>query len=184
MHSYRGLGRIPRDIHKAGDPSRRILLDQLPRLLRGYGHSLDPAWAAVVVVVDLDLRDCKSFKQELLDVLNACNPRPNTLFRIAIEELEAWLLGDRNAVKAAYPGARDSVLNNYAQDSICGTWEVLANIVHPGGSKQLGRLGWPHIGKAKYCWATNIASQMNVDRNQSPSFQVFRDGVRRLAECS
>ncbi len=182
VHPYRGIGRIPKNIHKAGDPSKRILLGQLPRLLRGYGRSLDPAWAAVVVVVDLDRRDCESFKHELLEVLNACDPRPNTLFRIAIEEIEAWFLGDRNAVRAAYPRAKDAVLNRYSQDSICGTWEVLANIVHPGGAARLSRQGWPHIGEAKYCWATNIASKMNVDANLSQSFRVFRDGVRRLAK--
>ena len=44
-------------------PEKRILLDQLPRLLRGYGKSL-PDSCAVVVVVDLDKRDCMEFKRE------------------------------------------------------------------------------------------------------------------------
>ena len=121
------------------------------------------------------------FKQELLDFLQACNPRPSALFRIAIEESEAWLLGDRRAVEAAYPRAKISVLDNYMQDSICGTWEVLADTVYPGGSSGLKKLGYPEIGKAKCGWAKDIAPHMNVDRNRSASFQVFRDGVRRLA---
>ncbi|MDE2905909.1 MAG: hypothetical protein OXQ28_07470, partial [Acidobacteriota bacterium] len=123
LHPYKGIGRIPANLHEAPNPKTRLLLHHLPALLRGYGRSLAGADACVVVVADLDDRDCIAFKKDLVDVLNACNPRPRTLFRIAIEESEAWLLGDRDAVKAAYPNARDSVLNGYVQDSICGTWE-------------------------------------------------------------
>ena len=133
------------------------------------------------MVVDLDDRNCVAFKDELLAVLDACGPRPPTLFRIAIEESETWLLGDRAAVKAAYPLAKDSVLDDYKQDDICGTWEVLADAVHAGGSAALMKSGWPAPGEAKCEWAEKIAPFMDPDRNQSPSFQAFRDGVRRLA---
>ena len=177
---YKGLGRIPRNMHGLTDPRRRILLDQLPRILRGYGRSL-PDPAAVIVVVDLDDKDCIAFKGELLDVLNACNPRPKALFRIAIEESEAWLLGDREAVKAGFPYTKEPVLDSYVQDSICGTWEVLADAIHPGGSARLKGLGYPDIGIAKSEWAKAIAPMMDVDRNRSKSFQVFRDAVRNLA---
>ena len=122
IFSYKGIGRMPKDLRGATDPQKRILLDRLPRLLRGYGKSLKDSPAAVVVVVDLDDKDCLVFKQEMLDILDTCNPQPLTLFRIAIEEGEAWLLGDRNAVKSAYPRAKDQILNAYHQDSICGTW--------------------------------------------------------------
>ena len=181
IRAYRGIGRIPRNLHSVTDPKARILLDQLPRILQGYGKRLQDFPAAVVVVVDLDDKDCIKFKQDLLDVLNACNPRPNTLFRIAIEEGEAWLLGDRAAVKSAYPDAKDTVLNNYVQDSICGTWEVLADAIHPGGSSYLKALGYPLAGIAKCEWAGEIAPYMDIDANKSKSFQVFRDGVRNLA---
>ena len=182
---YKGIGRIPKNLRGVTDPSKRILLDRLPRILQGYGRSLKDIGylAAVVVVVDLDDRDCMTFKQELLDVLNACNPRPRTLFRIAIEESEAWLLGDRDAVKAAYPGAKDSVLDGYEQDSICGTWEVLADAVHPGGSARLRKSGYPAAGVAKCEWAESIAPHLDVDRSRSRSFQVFRDGVKALAQA-
>ena len=157
-----------------------LKLTTLPSVLRAYGKSLDDS-SSVVVVVDLDDKDCIKFKQDLLDVLNACNPRPKTLFRIAIEESEAWLLGDRAAVKSAYPNTKDAVLNNYVQDSICGTWEVLADAVHPGGSTPLKKLGYPAAGIAKCDWAREIAPHMDIESNQSKSFQVFRDGVRNLS---
>ena len=179
IHAYKGIGRIPRNLRGVTDPKARILLDRLPSILQGYGKSL-PDTASVVVVVDLDDKDGIKFKQELLDVLNACYPRPKTLFRIAIEEGEAWLLGDRAAVKSAYPNAKDAVLDNYVQDSICGTWEVLANAVHPGGSQPL-KVGYQVAGKAKSDWAREISPHMDINENKSKSFQVFRDGVRNLA---
>ena len=181
MHSFRGKGRLPDNLYEAPSPKNQQLLNNLPSLLRGLGRSLEESTSAVVVVVDLDDDDCLKFKQDLLDVLNTCNPRPRTLFRIAIEESEAWLLGDRPAIRAAYPNARDAVLSAYAQDSICGTWEVLADAVHQGGAARLRQLGFPADGEAKCDWARNIAPRMNVDSNQSKSFQVFRDGVRNLA---
>ena len=180
MHFYKGIGRLPTNLRGVTNPSSRILLDQLPRILRGYGMSLSES-SAVLVVVDSDDWDCVAFKQELLGVLNACNPRPKTLFRIAIEECEAWLLGDRAAIKSAYSNAEDSVLNNYVQDSVCGTWEVLADAVQPGGSSTLKKLGYPATGIAKCDWAGKIAPHLDVNKNQSKSFQVFRDGVRNLA---
>ena len=165
IHRYKGISHLLKD---------------LPSTLQAFGKSL-PNSSAVVVVVDSDDRDCIKFKQDLLDVLKACNPRPKTLFRIAIEEGEAWLLGDRAAVKAAYLSAKEAILNNYVQDSICGTWEVLADAVHPGGSTHLKALGYPVAGEAKCEWAREIAPHMDVDSNKSKSFQVFRDGVRKLA---
>ena len=189
IRAYSGIGRLPKDLRSTGgtDKKKRLLLNRLPQLLRGHGKSLQDN-SAVIVVVDLDTKNCLAFKQELLDKLAECNPLthlylPRTLFRIAIEESEAWLLGDRNAVKSAYPKARDSVLNDYKQDSICGTWEVLADAVHPEGSKLQGlkKVGYPEVGIAKCDWARAIAPHINVDQNQSKSFQVFRDGIRKLA---
>ncbi len=89
--------------------------------------------------------------------------------------------GDRDAVKATYPCAKDSALDSYRQDSICDTWEVLADAVRTGGFKALKKAGWPAAGVAKCQWAREIAPHMVPDRNRSPSFRAFRDGVRRLA---
>ena len=181
IHAYKGIGRLPKNLRGKTDPRKRILLDRLPKILRGYGKSLQTFSSAVIVVVDLDRKDCRTFKQELLGVLKVCNPAPTTLFRIAIEEGEAWLLGDRNAVVTAYPNARVNVMNNYAQDSICGTWEILAGAVYPGRAAALERAGWLVTGVAKCEWAEKITPHMDVDGNLSPSFRVFRDGLRRLA---
>ena len=180
MHSFKGLGHIPRNLRGATNPRNQKILHNLPRLLRAYGKSLDDA-SSVIVVVDLDDRDCINAKQDLLSTLAPCHPCPRTLFRISIEEMEAWLLGDRDAVTAAYPQADTQALNTYAQDSICGTWEVLANAVHPGGSKDLRHKDYREAGIGKCEWARKIAPHMVLGRNRSPSFRAFVDGVRRLA---
>jgi hypothetical protein len=177
VHHYKGIGRIPQGLGKA-DPAKRILLELLPRMLQGYGRT--PGIDAVVVVVDTDKRDCKVFLQELNAMLANCNPKPQTLFRLAIEEIEAWLLGDRQALLAAYPKAKVSLLNHYQQDSACDTWELLADAVYPGGRAALKSFGGPHAGHAKHEWAGTIGPRMNIESNLSPSFCKFRDGLRRL----
>ena len=179
---YKGIGKIPKDLKGKTDPRKRILLDRLPKLLKGHGKSFQNYPGVVIVVVDLDNKNCQTFKQEMLDILKECNPPPTTLFRIAIEEGEAWLLGDREAIKAAYPNAKDNVLNTYTQDSICGTWEKLADAIYPGGARKLKKIGYPVIGQAKCEWAEKIAPHLDVNNDKSKSFQVFRDAIRKLAD--
>ena len=103
LKAYKGIGRIPPGLTAKADPAKRMLLDQLPKLLQGYGKT--PGIDAVVVVLDTDRRDCKDFLQELKSVAEGCKPAPSTLFRLAVEEMEAWYLGDREALMKAYPRA-------------------------------------------------------------------------------
>lgn len=179
VHAYKGIGRLPKGLKGGSDPAKRALLDQLPRLLAGYGKT--PGIDAVVVLLDSDERNCKEFLQELKGLLGRCDPAPDTLFRLAIEEMEAWYLGDRPALLAAYPRARKDVLGRYVQDSVCGTWELIADAVHPGGAAAVKKAGWPLPGQLKHEWAARISPHMDVAANQSPSFCRFRDGLRRLA---
>lgn len=187
VFGYKGIGRkIPENLRDQTDPSKRVLLHRLPQLLRGRGRT-HAAYstlysAAVIVVCDLDGECLKTFRQKLYAVLDACNPRPETRFCIAVEEGEAWLLGDISAVKTAYPKARSTVLARYENDSICGTWEILADAVCKGGLKALKSQGYPAIGKEKSAWAENIAPHMDIDNNASPSFQYFLKKIRELIE--
>ncbi len=180
VHAYKGIGRIPQGLRPKSDAQKRILLDQLPRLIRGYGRTLTEYEAILIIVCDLDDRCLKAFRHELLDLVTACYPAPETYFCIAIEEAEAWYLGDRAALKAAYPHVKDRILGTYSQDSICGTWEKLADAIVSGGSQNLAKLGWQSVGQEKSVWAARIAPQMDVNNNDSPSFGYFRDKLRRL----
>lgn len=181
---YRGIGRIPKNLKSGIEANKRILLARLPSLLRGYGKTFadyPPDYpAAVILVCDLDDKCLKTFRQELFSVLNACNPKPDTRFCIAIEEGEAWLLGDIPAIKAAYPKAKDNVLDRYKNDDICGTWELLADAVSQGGANGLKKKGWPAVGQEKSIWAERIAPHMDVAINTSPSFCYFQKKIREL----
>lgn len=176
IHSYKGIGKIPEGMRTVQDPAKRLLLDQLPRLLSGYGRTYRNRHNknVVIVVCDLDNKNRDDFLDELRKILNACNPAPQTNFCLAIEEGEAWLLGDINAIKTAYPKAKDSILNSYRNDSICGTWELLADAIYSDGSKKLKKLGFAEIGKQKSEWAENICPYMDVNNNKSPSFNEFK----------
>lgn len=178
MHSYKGIGQIPKKMNAGGDPAKRILLDRLPKLLRGYGKT--PAIDAVIVVLDSDRRNCADFLSELKALVAGCDPAPKTMFRLAIEEMEAWYLGDQQALRAAYPSAKADVLGRYVQDSVCDTWELLADAIHPGGSAAIKKAGWPLPGQIKCEWAEKIGPLLEPDRNISPSFGKLRDGLRCL----
>src|SRR4028119_145966 len=184
IHHYKGLGHIPKGSKSASEAKKRILLDQIPRLVQGIGQTFSqypPDYPAVLIVIcDLDDRCLSTFRRELLDVVDKCNPQPKTQFCIAIEEGEAWYLGDFAAIKAAYPKAKEAVLNSYTNDSICGTWEKLADAVFSGGKQKLSKQGWQEVGEEKSKWANNIAPHMDVDNNLSPSFCYFRDKLRDL----
>jgi len=166
---YKGIGRIPKGLRPNSDADKRILLDQLPRLLRGFGKN--PHSGVIIIICDLDDRDKTQFEQELENVLNSCAPKPNAFFCLAVEEFEAWYLGDLNAVVKAYPNAKNSVLNKYKNDEICGTWELLADAVCKGGSKALSAKGWQAVGEQKSIWAKEISPHMAINENKSPSFQ-------------
>lgn len=183
IHSYKGLGILPQDLTGTVDPEKRILLDRLPSLLRGYGKSL-ANYGAVVVVVDNDARDCGAFRQELVNILNQCQPAPKTAFCIAIEEIEAWLLGDKDAIRGAYPAAKKAVLDSYIQDSICGTWEVLADALSSEKATGLKKIGFAEVGKRKSEWAKNISPLIDIDQNKSDSFRYFIKKVKELAELA
>jgi hypothetical protein len=176
---YKGLGHLPKDLKPKSDASKRILLDRLPQLLRGYGKVPDLGY--IIIICDLDDRNEKQFLSELNGILNSCNPKPNTCFCLAIEEVEAWYLGDLVAVRKAYPRAKDAILNGYINDSICGTWELLADAVCKGGSRALVKEGWQAIGKQKSVWAEEISPHMNVESNISPSFRNMLLQLRGIA---
>lgn len=185
IHAYKGIGHIPKNMSKEPNPSHRILLDRLPRILQGYGRTYpqnSSMYSAVIIVVcDLDDKCLKIFRDELFGILNSINPQPETRFCIAIEEGEAWLLGDMTAVKAGYPKARQAVLDSYENDSICGTWEKLADALYSGGSLKLKRQGWQAVGTEKSRWAAAITPHMDVENNRSPSFIYFKNTLRGLA---
>jgi hypothetical protein len=168
--------------HKGVD----ALLAKLPMLLAGFGrtHAGYPKDypAAVVVVCDLDRKNKREFVAKLESIVGAIErEKPDAHFCLAIEEGEAWLLGDQAAIRAAYPEADEGVLAKYRQDSICGTWELLADALYLGGHEALLAKDYGTVGAEKYQWAAKIAPLVEVGRNVSPSFGRFRKCLEDLA---
>lgn len=56
--AYKGIGRIPKNLANTGDASKRMLLEQFPKILCGYGNTFAKYpvnhQAAVIIVCDLD----------------------------------------------------------------------------------------------------------------------------------
>lgn len=182
LHSYKGIGRIPGNLKSAKTIRNRQLLEQLPRLLSGFGRTYQ-SWGSImsgytVVVCDLDDRNIRNFKTQLTNVLSFCTVQPETRFCFAIEEGEAWFLGDIQAIKKVYPKVNMHVMHSYTQDSICGTWEVLANAI--GFSRRDAT--YQDVGLEKRIWAEKITPHLIIEDNKSSSFHFFCDTIRKILE--
>ena len=177
IHSYKGAGRIPENLKPKSGADKRILLDRLPRLLKGFGKASLDYQPIIIVVLDLDNKNRVEFQKDLINVLDSCSPKPRAYFHFAIEKLEAWYLGDLPAIRGAYPAAKTDILSGYENDSICGTWELLADAIYSGGHKALSKNGWMAVGKEKSVWAANISPLMKIENNLSPSFNLLCSGL-------
>ena len=178
---YRVMAELPRKQAKTL-PWDVILFQTLDIQLRAYSKALVRKNSVVVIVVDLDSRRLGPFRTKLESLFQMNAPNLEGGVRLAVEEIEAWILGDKAAVRRAYPLVKEYILTSYEQDSVCETWEVLADAVFHGGSERLAEFGYPQIGREKCRWAENIGQYMDVDTNHSPSFRAFRDLLRRWAD--
>ena len=128
--------------------------------LKGFDKSLQGYEACIIVVLDNDNRDNKEFESQLQKQAELAMISIDHAFCIAVEEMEAWLLGDKDALFKAYSNARESKYKEYQQDSICGTWEFLADIIYKGGINNFRKEcpTYREVGKYKAEWAMKIGS--------------------------
>ena len=183
--SFKGIGGFTKK-NTVKETKSGKLLNDLATFLRGFNKSLQNIPAVIIVVLDNDTRNTEAFLAELTQVANQNMIIVDHVFCIAVEEVEAWLLGDEAAILAAYPSAKLQQLHAYVQDSICGTWEVLADVVYPGGVSRLKKDCPTYIekGKCKSEWARKIGVYMDMSRNISPSFNNFITEInKRLASA-
>ena len=150
------------------------ILREIPRRLRAYSQWMPANWR-IVVLVDEDREDCEALKARLVETARAARLADRVLCRIVVEELEAWFFGDIEALRAAYPRVPATLCERKKYrdpDAIKGgTWEALDRLLRKSGYKG---------GLLKTEAAKRIAQHMEPDRNRSPSFQVFRKGLRRI----
>jgi hypothetical protein len=170
IHPHQGKGRLPGDPDARVDPRRRGLLDQLPAKLRAFGQDLDSKTDRVLVLVDADDDDCEELKDRLAALKERIHPCPEVMFRIAVEETEAFYLGDVNAIRKAFRSVKLSAMKDYEQDAPdVGTWEIFRDVI--GASDE-----------DKVEWATQIAPCLSKDplKNKSPSFRHLCGAMRKL----
>lgn len=180
IHGFKGIGKIPSAVNTASEVKSKRLLTDLPMYLKGMDLSLRnmPGKTAIFVVLDSDDEDCAALKRNLTDMYDKLGLSIQVFFCITVEEMEAWLLGDSEALLRAYPSAKRQVLQKYVQDSIAGTWECLADAVYKGGVRALKKnSSYFEIGKFKCECAKHIGAYMDIRNNASPSFRYF---IRKL----
>ena len=185
--SFKGIGHLK----KTGDLLERktgSLLNDLRMYLRAFDRKFSRMKeVSIVIVLDNDMRDVKRFREDLELLAIESMVFTDHVFCIAVKEMEAWLLGDIEAIEAAYPHIRKSVIKNYNQDGLEDTWEVLADAVYKNGLKGLRKKAdnaYTEIGKAKAEWADRIGGFMNLECNRSPSFQYFITSIKSRIEAS
>jgi hypothetical protein len=149
------------------------LLDLLPAKLRAYSEVLDPTSNLVVVLMDSDEADPADLRSDLERLCARSAPGLRCVVGLSTEEMEAWLLGDPQALLAAYPDADRTALSAYRQDSVCGTWEWMARVILKNRATALIREGYPLVGIRKREWADRISPHLDPSRNRSPSFRRF-----------
>ena len=160
------------------------LLHRLPALLKNYARRLphEPD-LRVVLLMDADA-DCLKAKQKLEKlVADAQLPTKATappgqpfriLTRLAVAELEAWFLGDRAAVQAAYPRIHSHHFKGVRRDvdTLPDAWETLHRVLQKGGYYPTSYL--------KREAAEAIAAHLDPARSTSPSFRYFCAGLALL----
>jgi Domain of unknown function (DUF4276) len=93
---------------------KRRMLQRLPKRLQAYAKRLrEGEKLRLVVLLDRDDDDCRELKGCLESMARAAGLSTKTaphgdgsffvVNRLAIEELEAWFLGDGDAIRAAFP---------------------------------------------------------------------------------
>ncbi|MFM6219521.1 MAG: DUF4276 family protein [Dolichospermum sp.] len=156
--------------------SKDRLLKRLPERMKAYANFIPDDWR-IVILVDEDRSDCQELKKKLYNASSVVTQKKGNivLHRIVVEELESWFIGDVAAIRTEYekiPASLSQQAKFRDPDTIKGgTWEELDKI--------LKRYGY-ETGLQKMDFAQKVSPHMDVENNQSRSFQVFRDGLRRM----
>lgn len=146
---------------------KRDLLQSIPRKLRAW-H--EPG-TRFVVIIDNDSRNCEELKTEILASCRESG-RDDALIRIACQELEAWYLGDPEALAAAF--GEPKLLERLRKakfrdpDTLQRPSDELAQLV-PAFQKVSG--------------ARAVAAHIDRARNRSQSFKVFAAGIDQIAKA-
>jgi len=94
IKSYKGIGKFKRGSNAINIKSEQ-LLNELPKRIRAFHFALcDRANVSLFIIVDNDNRPTDDFSKQLESAVRDNNITIDRVFCIAVEEMEAWLLGD------------------------------------------------------------------------------------------
>jgi hypothetical protein len=148
---------------------KQDLQKSIPRKVKTFATFYDPT--GIVILHDQDSHDCKQLKHDLIMLCQAANnpinPSP-ILIRIACRELEAWYLGDLNAIQAAYPRFQAQKFVNKAKfrnpDNLNNAAQELQKIM-------------PEFQKRASAKAIAPYLDLDPNNNKSESYRQFIVGI-------
>jgi len=154
---------------------KQRLLDRLPGVFRSVAQQrhID----RVIVVVDGDRDDCVELKAQIRTMADAAGltrrdadtQATRLRIRLAMRELEAWFLGEPDAIFSAYPRIRGRDLpgSRVDIDALSRPSEALA--------RALVQRGYSDGRVSKVESALRIAPFLDIDasRNRSHSYRLF-----------
>ena len=138
----------------------------LPRKLKAWRNP----HARFLIIRDNDSGDCVEHKQHLQKIVRDSGREGQSIVRIICQELEAWFLGDRQALHDA--GILEVNVNHASirgdVDQIVKPSQKLDRLIVQGYEKRVG--------------AHTVSSHMRVSRNTSRSFQNTMEALEKLAK--
>jgi hypothetical protein len=153
--------------HQGKQDLEKALRTSLPSISKMPG-------AKILVTRDQDSDDCVLLKQRLDDIIRN-NISCDYYIRIVCKELEAWFLGDLNAISNAYPRF---IPVKYSSKS---TFRDVDKISSP--SKYLLKIV-PELKKKstlpKMIVSETIAPHLSIDKNRSKSFMNTLAAINKL----
>ena len=144
---------------------RSDLEKSIPRKLRAWR---EPG-VRFVILRDNDGDDCVRLKRRLVQSCQQAG-RPDTVVRIVCQELEAWYLGEPDALADAFGNERPT--RNRSQGALSSSGHSSATL---GGSSRRLVPGFRKVSSAR-----TMASFLSREGNRSKSFQVLLSGLDTL----
>jgi hypothetical protein len=148
---------------------KQDLRKSIPSKVKAYKHYNKPV--KVIIIQDQDSSDCKVLKNELIELVNQNSAIPS-LVRIACRELEAWYIGDMDALESVYPNFK---ANNYKR------WSKFRNPDKCNASDEIKKL-IPTFQKGIV--SREIVKYIDLNNNTSESFNHLISGIKKfLLSC-
>lgn len=144
---------------------KQDLQKSIPRKVRAFQSLSKPV--KIIIVQDQDSSDCKLLKAKLQKLVSD-NANVPTLIRIACKELEAWYIGDIEAIGKVYHSFKTEKYKK---------WSVFRNPDVCNASDELGKI----ITTFQKGYASKeISKHIDINNNRSESFNQFVSGVKRF----